>query len=324
MCGLVRWGRVTGDPTMELRQLRFFLTLAEELHFGRAAAREHIVQSALSQQIRRLEHQIGVQLVERNTHHVRLTAAGEALVTEARVVLSAVERAVAAAREVNAHAAVLRVAVGDASLDSMPQILRNVQYNAPELVVHRLESTVPQQYRMLAEHTLDVGFGRASRAPAGIASEVFRLDPLGILVRASSDLPSGDGVALSALETLPVLFAQDEEAPEFNEFVTAMCHAVGFEPIRFHGSVQSARAAAFLVAEQRCVAVVPRSCDVMVPGVVWRPLTPTHRYPWSIMWRADEERWPLAAVRRSARMLAQKFGWLADGAADGPAGAPSA
>ena len=83
---------------MELRQLRYFVTLAEELHFGRAAAREHIVQSALSQQLQRLERELGAPLLERTTHHVRLTAAGSAFLLEARQILAHVDRAAAAAQ----------------------------------------------------------------------------------------------------------------------------------------------------------------------------------------------------------------------------------
>src|SRR3954464_13449851 len=82
---------------MELRQLRYFVTLAEELHFGRAAAREHIVQSALSQQLQRLERELGVLLLDRTTRHVELTPAGSAFLIEARQILAHVDRAALAA-----------------------------------------------------------------------------------------------------------------------------------------------------------------------------------------------------------------------------------
>lgn len=268
---------------MELRQLQYFVTLAEELHFGRAAAREHIVQSALSQQIQRLERELGVALVERNTHHVRLTRAGQVMVAEAKGVLRSVQRAVVVAREANADAEILRVSVLDASLDSMPQVLRNVQYNHPDLVVDRLEASVPAQYRMLADGSLDLGFGNASNAPSGISSEVFRLDELGVLIAMSSPLAAGDTLPVGALADVPVIFADDAQAPEFNGFITELCGAAGFQPVRYHGTVQSIRAAAYLVVQQHCVAIVPRSCDLLMPEVRWLPLTPAARYPWSLM-----------------------------------------
>jgi DNA-binding transcriptional LysR family regulator len=296
---------------VEIRQLRFFVTLAEELHFGRAAAREHIVQSALSQQIQRLERELGVALVERNTHHVRLTAAGRALLTEARAVLRSVERAVIAAQAASAETEVLRVSVLDASLDSMPQVLRNVQYNHPRLVVHRMEVSVPAQYRMLAERSLDVGVGNPVSAPAGVASELFRLDPLGVLVHDGHPLADLEAVPVGALVNVPLVLAEDARAPEFNSFVTGLCEAAGFRASRFHGSVQSVRAAADLVAQGVGVAVVPQSCDVVMPGVRWLPLEPEACYPWSLLWREGDESRSVRVVRESARALSRKHGWLA-------------
>jgi DNA-binding transcriptional LysR family regulator len=96
---------------MELRQLRYFVAVAEELHFGRAAEREHVVQSALSQQVQRLERELGVSLLERSTHHVGLTAAGAVFLAEARQILAHADRAAAVARSA-AHADAGRAIAG--------------------------------------------------------------------------------------------------------------------------------------------------------------------------------------------------------------------
>jgi DNA-binding transcriptional LysR family regulator len=295
---------------MELRQLHYFVTLAEELHFGRAAAREHIVQSGLSQQISRLERELGVELVRRSTHHVALTAAGEALLVEARIVLRSVERATTAAHHASVDTGVLRVSVLDASLDSMPQVLRNVQYNHPNLVIHRLETPVPAQYRMLAQHSLDVGIGYAAHAPAGIATEVFRLDAMGVLLAEAHPLARADSVPVSELRDVPLVLAEDDRAPEVNAFVTDICATAGFRPTRHPDSVQSIRAAAYLVREHDCVALVPSSCDLLMQQVRWIPLSPECRLPWSLLWREGDDAWPVRAVRRSARALAGKLDWL--------------
>jgi len=302
---------VLGELAMELRQLHYFVTLAEELHFGRAAAREHVVPSALSQQIQRLERELGVVLVERNTHHVRLTRPGSVLLAQARGVLGGVERAVIATQRADASAAVARVAIGDASLDSMPQVLRHVQHNNPELVIHRIEASVPDQYRMLQEARLDIGVGRATHAPAGVASEVFRYDALGVLLAETHRLARADSVAVTRLAGELLLFAEPAHAPEFNDFVLRMCADAGFRPRRFHGSVQSVRAAAELVGQQRCVLLVPRSCDLLMRGIRWLPLVdPMVRYPWSLLWRNGDDSGPTRAVLDGARALSRKLGWL--------------
>lgn len=296
---------------IEFRQLRYFVALAEELHFGRAAEREHIVQSGLSQQIQRLERELGVKLLERSTHHVQLTRAGVAFLAEARALLAQAERAVAAAQRAGSPAAALWVGIVDSSYDSMPQILREVQEQFPTLAIHQVEAGVPEQLALLTEGRLDVGFGRASLASATIASELVRLDPMGVLVAAEHRLAALASVPVVALTEEPVLLGEDDRAPEFNQFVVELCRSVGFTPKLARGSVQSMQAAADLVAQGRCVVSTPSSCTRAFPGVVWRPLVdPVAHYPWSLLWRAGDPSEYVEAVRVRTRELARARRWL--------------
>jgi DNA-binding transcriptional LysR family regulator len=296
---------------MELRQLRYFVTLAEELHFGRAAAREHIVQSALSQQLARLERELGVVLLERSTHHVQLTRAGSAFLIEARQLLAHVSRAAIAAQRAASSAPTLRVGIVDAGYDSMPQILRIVQERYPDLEIHQVEVGVPEQFKLLADGRLDVGFGRASLAPAEVESELVRLDPLGVLVAQGHPFAALPEVPVAMLTSEPMLLGEEERAPEFNQFVVELCRSVGFLPALYRGTVESIRAAVDLVMQGRCVLCAPASCVSAIAGIVWRPLTaPVSRYPWSVLWRAGERSEHVAAVVDGARTLSRGLGWL--------------
>lgn len=296
---------------MELRQLRYFVTLTDELHFGRAAAREHIVQSALSQQIQRLERELGVSLLERSTHHVALTISGAAFLVEARRILADVERAAGVARNAVEASPTLRVGIIDAGYDSMPQILHEAQARHPSLVIHQIEVGVPDQYQRLVDGRLDVGIGRAALAPPEIASLLFRRDPLGVLVPVGHRFADLEGVSVAALAEEPLLFAEDAQAPEFNQFVIELCRSTGFAPTVYEGTVESVRAAADLVAQGRCLHCVPSSCIAALPGIMWRPLIePASYYPWSILWRATDDSEQVRSIVDCARAMSSRLGWL--------------
>jgi len=296
---------------MELRQLRYFVTLAEELHFGRAAAREHIVQSALSQQVQRLERELGVRLLERSTHHVALTAAGAAFLAEARQILTHVDRATEIARKATDASPALRVGIIDASYDSMPQILHEVQARYSDLVIHQVEASVPEQYQQLVEGRLDVGIGRAALAPPEVASYLFRHDPLGVLVPPDHRFAGLSAIPVATLAEEPLLLAEEVRAPEFNQFTVEMCRSAGFTPTVHQGTVESIRAAADLVAQGRCLYCVPSSCISALPGTIWRPLTdPVSYYPWSVLWRATEVSDRVQAIVSCARTMSRRLGWL--------------
>ena len=296
---------------MELRQLRYFVTLAEELHFGRAAAREHIVQSALSQRLQRLERELGVILLERTTHHVQLSAAGAAFLIDARQILAHVERAATAAQRAAQSKPSLRVGVVDASYDSMPLILHEVQQQHADLEIHQVEIGVPEQFQRLVDGRLDVGLGRASLAPSTVASELFRLDPLGVLVAESHPFATQSAVPVATLAAEPLLLSEEQRAPEFNQFVIELCRSVGFIPNLYRGTVDSILASADLVAEQRCVICAPASCMPAPSGIVWRPLVaPVSRYPWSVLWRAGDSSEHVSVLIDTARTLSAQLGWL--------------
>jgi DNA-binding transcriptional LysR family regulator len=296
---------------MELRQLRYFVILAEELHFGRAAAREHIVQSALSQQLQRLERELGVLLIERTTHHVQLSPAGAAFLIEARQILAHVDRAAVAAQRAARSTPSLRVGIVDASYDSMPLILHAIQQRFPDLEIHQVEAGVPEQLQRLMDGRLDVGLGRASLAPPTVASELFRLDPLGVLVAEEHRFAELSAVPVASLAAEPLLLAEEERAPEFNQFVIELCRSVGFAPTPYRGTVESIRASLDLVVGQQCVLCAPSSCVSPPTGIVWKPLVaPPSRYPWSVLWRVGDSSQHVRALVRCARTLSQQLGWL--------------
>lgn len=310
--------RAVPDPAggrIELRQLRFLVTLAEELHFGRAAAREHIVPSALSAQVRRLERAVGVLLVERTTRHVALTAAGARFLIEARQILEHVDRAALLAQGTALAAPTLRVGVLDEGYDAVQPVLRALRARHPDLEIHQVFAGVPEQCRLLADGRLDVGVGRPQLAAPEIAAELFRLDPLGVLVPAGHPYARLPSVPVTALRDETLLLADDEQAPEFNAFVAEVCRSAGFFPRLFPGSVQTVRAAVDLVAQERCVLCIPAAAAGAAgcPGLAWRPLGPSvPRYPWSILWRAgNPSRYALDLVR-TARELSAELGWRDD------------
>jgi DNA-binding transcriptional LysR family regulator len=274
---------------MEVRQLRYFVAVSEELHFGRAAQREHIVQSALSQQIGRLEREMGVRLLDRDTHHVELTPAGSAFLSEARLVLMALERASTIARRAAEEPAVLRV--GTSPGYQLPgRILGGVQGRHPDLEVHQIEATVSQQYGLLTAGELDVGVGYAIAAPDAVASQVFQRDAMGVVLGECHPLAHAEAVTVRQLEPESLLFGRPGQTPEHDDLVVHMCRDAGFTPTVYRGSVQSVIAGVGLVRALRCAMCLPQSLWHEYSGVRWRPLTqPETTYPWSVLWRTDDQ-----------------------------------
>src|SRR4051794_7945524 len=147
---------------MELRQLQYFVTLAEELHFGRAADRLHIVQPAVSQQLRRLEDELGVALVERSTRRVSLTDAGQKFLPEARAVLAAAQRARDAVARPAADRTTLRLGTSTGLGERLPRLLAEFDRFAAGATIELVRVAAAERIRQVVDGALDAALLRGS------------------------------------------------------------------------------------------------------------------------------------------------------------------
>ena len=295
---------------LELRQLRFFVTVAEELHFGRAASREHIAPSALTTQLQRLERTLGVLLLDRTGRRISLTAAGARFLVEARRILEHVDRAAMVALGASRTPPTLRIGLLEEGYDATRPVLSALRAAHPDLEIRQVTAGVPEQCRLLADGRLDAGVGRVAGVPPAIASELFRLDPLGVLVPAGHRLAGRTVLPVAALRDETLLLPDEDLAPEFNEFVAAACRSAGFFPAVFPGSVQGLRAATDLVVQGRCLACLPASAVTPGDEVVWVPLErAVPCYPWSLLWRLANPSPQVASLVTTARRLSLANGW---------------
>ncbi|WP_282785498.1 LysR family transcriptional regulator [Nocardia sp. CC201C] len=216
---------------MELRQLEYFVAVAEEGGFGRAAQRLTIVQSAVSQQIARLEREFGVRLFDRSTRHVRLTGAGERLLMEARAVLAAADRVREVATDIAAGAdGVLRVGTLHAPDDRVYRALNELAGIAPRLRVRPRRLPPAERLAAVRAGELDAALVRALRHAPGL--EVLEVwdDPLYVALPAAHPLAAHPGLRLDQLGRIPLRLAARAANPAFHDLITESCRTAGIAP----------------------------------------------------------------------------------------------
>ena len=251
---------------MELRQLRYLVALAEERHFTRAAAREHIAQPALSQQIRRLEAEVGLALVERTTRKVAMTDAGELLVARARRILAEVEDAQA---ELGTLAGVKggRLAVG--ALHTMGPVdlsllLSSFHGNHPAVELTVREQSSEELAEMLRDDVIDLAFLSVTEHIQSRGLELQRLvtEELVAVLPTQHPLATRERVRLADLAGDP--FISFRAGSRLRELLDSAAAEAGFEP-RITLESNESRRIRSLVSGGLGVAILPRS-DAAGPG----------------------------------------------------------
>ncbi|MEU6732089.1 LysR family transcriptional regulator [Streptomyces physcomitrii] len=217
---------------MELRQLRYFVTVSEERHFGRAAERLHIGQPAVSQQVRRLERELGVELFDRSPRHVRLTPAGETFLPAARAVLDAELRAAAAVAEfAGAHTGILRLGTSTGLGARLDRILDVLAQRAPHVSVELNSAPARDRLDRVAKGQLDASFVRGSGSGGALCWHPVWQEPLAVAVPAGHPLAAAGHVSLADLAALPLRLTSRRSNPALVDTVLTACRDAGFDPV---------------------------------------------------------------------------------------------
>jgi len=281
---------------VELRHLRYFVAVAEELHFHRAAARLHISQPPLSQQIRALERELGVSLLERNRRRVELTPAGASFLESARAILDSVDRAASTARRVaNGELGSLSIGfVGSAMLSpKLPAILRDFRTRYPDVELHLRELPTAEQLEALVARRIDLGVIRGPvviSANAGVFDFVV-IQREGLVVALPDTHPLATKTRLHAAdlrgETFVIL--PRREAPGLFASLASVMGDVGGVP-EDAIEVTEMQTIIGLIASGTGVSLIPASVgESERPGVTFRPLAdPSPAIELQVAWRAGE------------------------------------
>jgi DNA-binding transcriptional LysR family regulator len=259
---------------LELRHLRYFIAVAEELHFGRAAKRLLIAQPPLSLQIKRLEQEIGVRLFDRTRRQVRLTDAGRAFLLDARRAVADVERSVQVARQAS-RGETGRLALGfvQAAIYSvLPEILRTFRARYPGVALTLHELTTEEQLLDLSNGRIDLGLIRGSIHTGGLYHRVVLREPLILALPDTHALAKEGGIVLSALADAPFLMSTRHHGPALYDQIIGLCQGAGFTP-HIVQEADRMQTIVGLVAAGIGVALVPESMsNLQRTGVAYRPI----------------------------------------------------
>ena len=292
---------------MDLRQLRYFVTVAEELHFGRAAQRLHMAQPPLSQAIRRLEDELGVVLLRRTTRSVTLTVAGRAYLERAREILADVDAAADQARRVAAGAVghLTIGCVGSATYSVLPALSRRLRAELPGVdLAFRGEMLAPDQAEALRTGAIDVALLRPPAADLSLTMHTLRRDRLVVAVPADHPLARRSRLRVPDLAGIDLVVHSADHRSVMYDVVLGLLRGAGVEP-RIRHEVGETSTLVTLVAGGLGAAIVPEPVTALaLDGVAYVPLAAAGaRVELAVAHRSDRDEPHLTRAVRVIRAL---------------------
>lgn len=258
---------------MEFKRLKYFIAVAEELHFGRAAGRLDMAQPPLSRQIAQLEIEVGAQLFDRSRSKIRLTQAGELLLDRSKAILSHLEDTYAETRRLGEGAmGLLRVAfVGTATYGAMPTIIKSFRSNFPDIDISLLALNNADLMRALIQGEIDVAVARPGLDDDELKTERLQTEPLTLALPDTMLANLRDPVPLESMRNETFVLYPRSPRPSFADHILDVCNKAGFHPGKIVEAMDF-QTAISLVAVGVGVSIVPHSVSLAKrPGVSYRP-----------------------------------------------------
>lgn len=302
---------------MDLRQLRYFVAVARERNFTRAAEVLHIAQPPLSRQIQLLEEELGVVLLLRNSRPVRLTDAGRLFYEQALQVLGRVEQMTESTRRVGLNRnSVLSIGfVASTLYGGLPALVRKLREAEPALDIQLLEMLSTEQIAALKQGRIDIGFGRLRHSDPNVVSTVLREERLVVAVPRGSVLADETAaLPLAGLGGHKLIVYPKEPRPSYADHVLALLRDVDLGAVEVQ-EVREIQTALGLVAAQTGVCIIPASARQMRSDVTYRRLAdPQATSPVIMSHRAGDVSLLLSRVRTLIDdIYADRPAWLGDG-----------
>lgn len=290
---------------MELRHLKYFAVLAQELNFNRAAIRLHISQPPLTRQIHQLESELGVQLFVRLPRGLELTAAGTSLFDDARRILGMVDAAKdRAAKAGRGEIGRLDVGIfGSAIFNHIPRLLLQFRQLYPDVQISLHEQTKAEQIQALRERRLTIGFNRHVSGEHDIVVETVYLEPLLVALHSAHPLAQKAAIGIRELSGEPLILYPNNTREGFADHVVSLFHDEGLQA-RVVQEVKDAVTAVALVSSGFGLCVTPEAASSLrLPGVVYRPLNanPPPAIDLVCLYRRDDTSPILAAFLETVR-----------------------
>lgn len=276
---------------MELRQIQYFLAVAEELNFGRAAERLQIAQPPLSRQIRAFEDELGVELFRRTKRRVELTEAGRAFLEEARQILAQVEQGVQVAQRAS-RGEIGRLVVGfegSSTYDVIPMSLKVYRERFPDVDLVVYAMTTEEQLQALLEGRIGIGFVVSPNNNSKLVIEVILREPLLVALPENHPLATRSQVRVRELASEPFITFQRNRGCGLYDQAIAVCRRAGFSPIVIQEADEMQVMLGFVAAGLGIALLSASVQHFQRPGVVYRTLQPsTSKVTLAIAWQRDD------------------------------------